>query len=45
MDSRLIRTIVIVLAVVGAIVVLGSLAMVLGCGMMGCGGMMNGMMG
>jgi hypothetical protein len=31
--------------VVGALFLLAALAMLIGCAMMGCGGMMDGMMG
>ena len=39
------RAFTIVLAVVGAVVLLGALIMLLGCGMMDCDGMMKGMTG
>lgn len=38
------RTVVIVLAVLGALVPVVALIMFIGCGLMGCGGMMQGMM-
>lgn len=45
MQNTAVRVILIVLAVVGALTLVGMLAMALGCGMMSCGSMMGGMMG
>jgi hypothetical protein len=44
MTNPVIRTAIIVLAVVGALALVVALVMLVGCGSMGCGGMMQGMM-
>ena len=45
MENPIVKIIAIALAVVGVLAIFAALAMLIGCGMMGCGGMMDGMMG